>query len=389
MRHHGAIGVLLVALTSAPASAIDVFVLSPPSGGLVTGEIEFAAEGISGRAVREVTFHLDGREVGRRTTPPFSITVDVGHENVEHLFEVRATDELGETARASRRTPALEVDEELELELQQLYVTVTRGGERVLDAKRGDFEVLDNGEPQEIVTFARGDVPFTAVLVLDTSLSMKGRRLRQALNGAKSFVDDIREFDEACLLLFSDRLLHLTAFTNDSRPLVSGLERVEAAGGSAINDHLYLGLKLLENRQGRRVVILLSDGGDIESALGVEAVGWSAVRSQALIYWIRPRHGDSDLLISWSSAWRNADEHREQFTGLERIIAESGGRIVEIGEIAEAPAAFAEILADLRHQYAIGYYPSNRRDDGSWHHTRVRLPGTAGSVRVREGYFDH
>lgn len=389
MNRHVLAGLLLGALAGSPAAAIDVFITSPPVGQLATGEVDFAVEVISGHPIREVVFRIDGREIARKTAPPFSVTVDVGQDNVEHLFEVSASDELGETAHNSRRTPSLRVDEEIELELQQLYATVTRGGQRVLDLDRGAFEVLDDGEPQTIVTFARGDIPFTAVIALDTSLSMKGRRLRQALNGAQSFVDGIRELDEASLLLFSDRLLHLTSFTNDSRSLAAGLERVEAAGGSAINDHLYLGLKLLDRRQGRRVLILLSDGGDIESALGVDELYWSAARSEALIYWIRPRHGDSDVLLSWSSAWRDADEHRRQFRGLERIVAESGGRIVEIGEIAEAPAAFAEILSDLRHQYVIGYYPTNRRDDGSWHQTRVRLVGAAGEVKVRKGYFDH
>ncbi len=379
---------LVCALQAGPAGAIDVFVLTPPPGQPVAGLVEFEVDVISGGAIEEVVFRVDGREVARRTEPPFRATVDVGPENVEHLFEVTARDDLGEEASVVRRTPALRIDEALELELQQLYVTVSRGGVRVLNLNRDVFEISDDGETQDIVTFERGDVPITAALVLDTSLSMKGRRLRQALSGARSFVDAIRELDEATLLLFSDRLLHMTPFTNDSSSLAAGLAEVEAAGGSAINDHLYLALKLLESRQGRRVVVLLSDGGDIESGLDIEAVKWFAARSRALVYWIRESHGDSDLLLSWSSAWRNADEHRSQFRGLEKIVSDSGGRIVEIQQIEEAPAAFAEILAELRDQYVIGYYPSNRRDDGSWHRTRVRLRGTIGNVRVREGYID-
>lgn len=379
---------VLLASSGAPAVAIDVFILGPAPRKPVTGEVDFVAEVISGQPIHEVVFRVDGRVVSRRNAPPFTVTVDVGQDNAEHLFEVSARDALGEEATASRLTPALHIDEELDLELQQLYVTVTRGGKRVLDLNRTVFEVLDDGEPQTIVTFEGGDVPITAVLLLDTSLSMKGRPLNQALSGARSFVDGIRELDEASLLLFSDRLLHLTPFTNDSSPLASGLAQVEAAGGSAINDHLYLALKLLEARQGRRVVILLSDGGDIESGLEIDAVKRFAGGSQALIYWIRQSHGDSELLLSWSSAWRDADQHRQEFRGLENVVSESGGRIVEIEEIEEAPAAFGEILAELRDQYVIGYYPSNRRDDGSWHRTRIRLRSTAGNVRVREGYVD-
>ena len=133
---------LLWALASTPARAIDVFILGPPAGKLATGEVDFVAEVISDKAILEVVFRVDGREIARRSSPPFTVRVDVGQDNIEHLFEVSARDGLGETARSSRRTPALHIDEELELELQQLYVTVTRAGERVLDVNRTAFEIL-------------------------------------------------------------------------------------------------------------------------------------------------------------------------------------------------------------------------------------------------------
>ena len=383
-----AVVLLFLGLVPGSAGAIEVIIRQPPPDLPALGRVEVDAEVISGAPVTEVVIRVDGRVAGRLEEPPFRISVDLGEDNLEHLFEVTARNTLGEERIERRRTPRIQVDEELHLDLRQLYVTATREGRRVLDFERPDFEVLDGGERQQIVTFERGDIPLTAAILVDTSLSMKGRRLREAIAGARSFVTGMRELDEAMLLLFSDLLLHATPFTHDLGELSGGLDDLTARGGTAINDHLYLALKLLDVRQGRRVVILLSDGGDIESNLGVEDVLRKAGRSPAMVYWIRPRYSDSDLFLSWSSAWRSAEQTRREFRGLERLVTESGGRIVDIVSLEEAPTAFQEILAELRDQYVIGYYPSVRRRDGSWRPVRVRLEGSRGQLRTRKGYID-
>lgn len=83
--------------------------------------------------------------------------------------------------------PEIHVDEVIDVELQQLYVTVTRpSGSPVLDLTAADFEVLDNGEPQTVSTFSRGELPLSAVLLLDASASMEGARLRTAAEGVKA-----------------------------------------------------------------------------------------------------------------------------------------------------------------------------------------------------------
>ena len=158
-----------------------------------------------------------------------------------------------------------------------------------------------------------------------------------------------------------------------------------AEGGTAVNDHLYLALELLAARRGRRVIVLLSDGLDSASVLGMKDVLSAGRRGSTLIYWLRlPLTAGQ----SFSSAWRGASEHRREMADLERAVRRSGGQIVTLGRIDEALVAFEHILAELRGQYVLGYYPTVDRDDGSWHRVRVRVAQPGVEVRYRDGYVD-
>jgi VWFA-related protein len=372
-----------------PAAAIDVFLTSPRPQSGVFGEVTIEAEVLSAHPIVEVVFRVDGEVVGRRGEPPWRVTVDIGQDNVPHTFEAVGTDAAGDSATGRVVTRTIAVNEAVDLELQQLYVTVTRSGSRVLDLPRQAFTVLDEGARQELVTFERGNVPLTAALLVDTSLSMRGQRIRAALEGAKAFVTGMRDLDEASLLMFSDRLLHQTPFTGDPAVVGRGLDTVQAEGGTALNDHLYAALKQLDRRQGRRVVILLSDGTDVESVLGIEDVLWKARRSQALVYWIRLEDQAAALVTSRTSAWRDNQGHVRERDGLERLVNESGGRVVSLTDVGRAAGAFREILAELREQYVLGYYPSSNLNDGRWHRVLVQVDGFNLGVRSREGYVDY
>lgn len=389
MRSRSAVSFLLLLSLglSAGASGEELFVTitHPQPGVPVFGELELRAEVSPAEKVETVDFFVDGNFVARRETPPFQVEVDVGEKNEAHRFEVVARG-VGISGRALLVSPAIRVDNEIDLGLQQLYVTVTRDDHRVLDLAQKEIAVFDEGIRQRLVTFETGSVPLTAVLMIDASESMKGDRLSVALDGARTFIDGMWSLDLAKVMLFSDRLLLSTPFTGFREVLTAGLGSVEATGGSSINDHLYLALRLLTQRQGRRVLVLLSDGLDIASALSLDEVAWTARRSQALIYWIRlgrPQEG-----VSIRSAWRDAKGHRLEEEALYRLVRRSGGRVEAIDSVAQAEEAFAKILAELREQYVLGYYPSESPGDGSWRRIEVRVDRRGVDVRTQEGYLD-
>jgi Ca-activated chloride channel family protein len=380
------LGVLLLIAT--PAWALEVWIASPPAGTPALGKVEVVAGVESSQPLRVVELLVDGRFRGRRLEPPYVWLVDLGERNLEHRFEVLATDVSGERASAVLVTPQVRIDDTVEVELQQLYVTVSRDGQAVHDLRRQDFTVVDSGQRQELVTFERGDVPLTAVLLLDASDSMRGERLRTALASTRAFIDGMQPLDQAMLLLFADRVIHATPFTGFRQVLAAGLEEVVGAGGTALNDHLYISLKLLEVRQGRRVVILLSDGIDSASVLAMRQALWAARRSQALVYWLR-LGGSDDERLSFSSAWRDADAYRREFADLEEVVGQSGGQILPLEGLQQAAAAFSDILDELRGQYVLGYYPRQRSDDGRWRPVRVLVSRPGFKVRARKGYVDY
>lgn len=358
-----------------------------PAHGVVTIEAVVTAE----EAIRRVAFFVDGVVVGELAEPPWVLDVDVGQENEEHRFQVVAYAESGATGSGSLSTPGFRVDEEVSITLQQLYVTATDDrGARRLDLGRDDFAVFVDGDRQDVVTFARGDIPFTGIVLLDSSTSMQGPKLEAALAGARTFFEGMQPLDEGRLLVFSDRILHATPFSTFPDVLTAGLGSVRADGGTALNDHLYVALKRLAARQGRRVIVLLSDGVDSHSVLSMGEVLEHVRRSQALVYWLQLPYrdgGDGELPLI-ASTWRDPEDHREEFESLRETVMETGGRVELLQSLDDIGPAFAGILEELREQYVLGFYPDRRRRRfGTWRSLDVRVRGDFG-LRYRAGYVD-
>jgi VWFA-related protein len=394
-------GVALAALVAAPpvvpgaedGAPIAVFLDRPDPTEPVFGEVTVEAVVVAQEAIRRVVFYLDGVVVGELTEPPYVLSLDAGARNEPRRFEVLAYGESGATGAASVVTPPVKVDEEVAVTLTQLFVTVTDPqGQRVTGLSEGDFRILDEGAPRRVLTFARGDIPFTAVVLLDSSRSMEGAKLEAAVAGAAAFFRGMRRLDEGRLLVFSDRVLLASPVTTFPEVLTAGLSRVQARGGSALTDHLYLALKQLEERQGRRVVVLLSDGVDSHSVLDMEEVLNKTRRSQAILYWLRLPYGErpaeGQALPQLRSAWRRPEDYRRQFGLLERAVAESGGRVVVLASPEDIEPAFQGILAELREQYVLGFQPEGLRRDGRWRRVRVEVQGPGLAARSQGGYVD-
>lgn len=386
--------VLAIAAVLASAAGdeqrIWVHVASPRDGQPVIGEVELVAEVVARADVRDVAFFVDGRPVGMVSSAPFRLRIDLGDQNRSHEIEVVATDVDGFEARNRITTRPLELGVEYHVDLRQLYVTVTQDGEPVPGLGREVFKVLDDGQAQQLVTFAAGDVPFTAALLIDTSESMVGMKLAAAREGALGFIDGMRELDQAAVITFADAIRGVTPFTTDREVLSAGLVGNRGRGGTAVHDTMYTALKLLELRQGRRVAVLLSDGVDSHSALsGGELLDYVR-RSQVMVYWIRlvgesDDAGDRGRL---ASAWRTPRDYSDNLAALDEIVGLTGGRVVPVRSSEEIRPVFVEILHELRSQYALGYYPSERRGDGSWHRVKVRVDRPGVDVRTHEGYLD-
>lgn len=415
----GVVFVLAVVVLAAAAPGVwadgVVEIVAPPGGQPIFGQVE--VEVVTDDSVVRVDLWLDGRRVApqdpKRDPLTLHWTVDVGDANVLRLLEAVAWGHDGELGRHRVEYPPVIADDVVGIELQQLYVSVSDGaGERVLGLRAADFRVFDEGKPQELVTFAAGDIPWTALLLVDGSASMAGEPMRAAASGVRRFGERLEQNDEAKVLVVSDQILSRSPWTDQAEALVEAIEGVDTGGGSALLDHLYMGLGLVEARHGRRVVILLSDGIDLHSVLDIEQVRRVARHSQAMVYWLRLGEAPSRRELRVDSAsraaaggrsgvyfrtpqrvplssWRSSREAQDLARPLGELVEQSGGRVVAVEGVDGIGDALAEIAAELRQQYALGYAPQPRRNDGSWRRVRIRLPGHRGlQTRTRQGYVD-
>jgi len=361
-------------------------ILSPAPDQPVFGPTEVLVAVPKGTAIDRVEVFVNGELKGVAKTAPYSVTVDVGDDNVDRAFRAIAYTAAGPLPPADVTTRRLSEVGTLNVNLRTLFVTATRfGGGRAGDLQQSDFQVFDNGQPQEIVTFGSDELPLTAVLLLDSSESMRGR-FQAVERGARAFIDGMKPLDETMLALFSDKMIHYTPFTSDRKALSTSLSGGKAVGGTSVNDFTYLSLKLLEGHSGQRVVVLFSDGADVHSVVGAEDVLWKARTSQALIYWIQL---GTEKRTSFTSSWRDYKANDREYKDLEKAVEESGGRIERIAKIDDLEKAFRGILQELREQYAIGYYASNSKSDGKWHKVQVQVKKGGARLRAREGYFDN
>jgi len=367
-----------------PAGQVAVRILSPEPGQPVFGSTDVRVGVQAGVPIDRVEVFVNGKLAGTCKKPPYHVQVDVGEENVKREFKAVAYTPTGATGADAVLTEPVTINDQMDLKLRALFVSVTRDGARAVNLGKEDFEVLDNGASQEIVTFGRDELPLTAVLLLDTSESMQGKRQEAVRRGAQAFLEGMKSSDEAMMALFSDRLLRFTPFTSDKKALETAIAGTQAAGGTAVNDFLYMSLKLLDARQGQRVVVLFSDGSDVHSVLPASDVLWKSRAGQALIYWIQ-LGGKHE---SFTSSWRDFKANDKEYQELERAVKESGGRILAIERLEDLEGAFRNVLKELREQYAVGYYPNNAKGDGKWHKLDIRVKG-GGRARTREGYADY
>ena len=391
-----AAGVALVAAAppaGKPAAqrGMDISVVSPRNGAPAFGEVDLAVRVKSPVPLKSVEYFVDGARVGRVETAPWKLRVDLGQTNASHQVRAVAEDVLGGRGEALTRTGSIQSDMSYDVRLQQLFVSVTSGGQAVHGLGQGDFEIVnDEGDRETITNFDAGNLPLSSVLLLDSSESMKGEPLEAALAGVRAFVGRTRAGDETMVAFFSDRLLSATSFVKDDAALQRALGDVHAIGGTAVNDHLYYALNRLQPRLGRRVIVLLSDGLDVSSTLDMDEVLARARRSQAMIYWLRledPTQAGKGA-PKYASIWRGVNDNARQYQLLEQAVIESGGRILKIRQVSEIDDAFRVVIDELRQQYILAFQPRDARGSGKWRPLKVKVHGDEFAVRSRTGFID-
>lgn len=359
----------------------------PGTETVAAGEVPVELSVSGDEPVARVDVYVDGSLEASLERPPYRVVLSLPDRAEPRTFRAVAVGEAGGRAEDSVTTRRVELREEVEVALKQVYLTATNAAGRPAAISRDDLRLFDSGRSRPIVTFERGNLPLTAVVLADASESMQGGRLDAALRGVRAFAAALRPLDESAVLLFADRPVGMAPFHSDLRDLTRRMDRIDPTGGTSLNDALYLGLRALDGRLGRKVIVLLSDGSDVSSVLSMRDVLWKLESTDAQIYWIRLQgEGSGDGGISTS--WRDVPASREEARLLRQGIEESGGRIESLSSSGSVEDALHSIVEELRSQVAVGYYPEDRRYDGSWRSLELRVDRPGVRLRYRAGYVD-
>jgi Ca-activated chloride channel homolog len=255
------------------------------------------------------------------------------------------------------------------------YVTVVDANNRlVTDLGREDFEVFDNGRPQEITIFDNEVRPFSVVVMLDTSVSMTDR-LKDLYAGAEQFLLRLLPHDKAAVGAFNDKIEFASGFSSDRNSLVSVLKHLDFGNQTRLYDAVHASLDELEKVEGRRVILLFTDGADFGSRLGSGKALERARDAEVMIYGI----GLETEFFNGQSVVRSKPD-----SILNRFATETGGGYFDLKKDADLNSSFTRIAQELRSQYLLGFSPAAL--DGKVHRLEVRAKRVGLKTRSRRSY---
>ncbi len=257
-----------------------------------------------------------------------------------------------------------------------LYATVTDANGRLVPGlDKEDFDVLDNDRPQTISVFNAEIQPITVVVMLDTSGSMTNN-IDLVKAGAEQFFLRLLPQDKGQIGDFNDKIQMLSGVTGDRDDLISALRDVDFGYPTRLWDAVEAGLDSLKDRDGRRVVLVFTDGADTYSKVGFGTVLERARAEEVMVYGIG---------LAGEEPGPNGRPMRTRpDRSLRKIADETGGGYFELDHRDQLTSTFTRVSEELHSQYVIGFSPDSR--DGKVHklELRVRQPGMR--ARARKSY---
>jgi Ca-activated chloride channel family protein len=258
-----------------------------------------------------------------------------------------------------------------------LYATVIDAQKRlVADLTQEDFEVIDNDKPQSIDVFIREVQPITVVVMLDTSASMTGN-LELLSRAAEQFVIRMLPKDKGLVGAFNDKIEFFPAtFTNNRDTLIAALGDLDFGNPTRLYDAIAASMDRLRDIDGRRVVLVFTDGDDTGSRVNMNDVLEQARANETMIYAVGLR---SDYFNGSRQVRSKPD------SGLKRLAEETGGGYFELDKTADLAPTFTRVAQELHSQYVLGFTPAQL--DGKVHRLGIRVKRPGMTVRARKSYL--
>jgi Ca-activated chloride channel family protein len=305
--------------------------------------------------------------------PPYA--VEWADENPFEPTEiaVEASDVLGRSARDAVLLKPFEIIESTQVSSVLLDASVQdRTGRFVNGLAYSDFQLTENGEPQAIDIVRPETVPSTFALLVDSSQSMS-RRMDFVRDAAARLTRFLRPNDRVIVAPFKKTLGPITGPTDNRQTVIESVDAIASFGGTAILDSLAEAASLLSGSQGRRAMVLVTDGYDEHSQADVEEALTAVQGVQATVYVIGVG-GVAGISLKG-----------ERF--LKKLAKDTGGRAFFPSREEELPTVHELVASDVQLRYLITYTPKNQKADGTWRQVSIRVPDESWKVLTRPGYF--
>jgi VWFA-related protein len=310
---------------------------------------------------------------------------DLRRDGIKGFFSVLLVMLLAPWAVSQNRqtTPPRSANQNDVVELRSDLVTVTAtivmpNGTLVTDLHQEDFELLEDGVAQRIVTFSsQAKLPLALVMIFDVSESVRHRLQFEKDAASRFFRSIMRPVDRASIVAVSTDVTIQQKFTSDAGQLASAIGRMQAEGTTALYDAIVEAAELLRYEDGRRVIVVLSDGKDIISRASLLEALRRAQEADAVIYAV-------------NTSGRPVSANDRDLAGeraLETMANRTGGEVFFPNRLEELDPVFARLAEQLRTQYVIGYSSSNTARDGSYRRIALRVKREGAYARARQGYY--
>jgi len=356
--------------------ATEVIIVSPAAESVLRGAISLEAEPRpADLQVAQIVFFVDGERACVASARPYRCQWDAGSRltsrDVRVVAELRGGGRLTKSIRTSAvaLTPFRGGADSV---LVSVHVR-DKNGRPVRGLVQESFRAFEDGQPQTIISLAAEDSPTDVLLALDTSGSM-APAIEELKSAASDFLKALRPIDRARLGVFTTALTVVSSVGSTLEEQQAALQRLSAGGGTALFDAIIEAAEVLRTAQGRRAVVVFTDGDDVSSHGSVTSVRTALQTNDVVLYIIAQGKAAAD------------DRLRGE---LSTLAAETGGLAFFAEKMSSLRGHFSDILQDLSTGYVVGYSPRLAVGDGGWRRIRVEV-GRAQDrykVRAREGYL--
>ncbi len=268
----------------------------------------------------------------------------------------------------------------MDVRLVSVFVNVTdRNGAIVGGLTRENFRITEDGRPQQIAVFEkRSEMPLNLTLAIDTSGSVRKDMTEEAAAARRFAHAIVRQQDQMSVMQFATEVRALTPFTNKLSQIDKGLGQLRGDFATALYDAIYQGSERLGAKDGRKVLVVISDGDDTAKNTTYAQALEQALRNEVMIYAL------IDVPIEASAGRDLGGEH-----AMITLAEQTGGKYFYVGA-GGLDKAFEQVSDDLRTQYLLGYYPRNQEPGRIFHRIGVTVPRASTedfNVRHKVGYY--